>query len=255
MKEILITSSVLILVLLALRWAFRSRITRRAQYALWALVLVRLLVPLSLPGTDFSVLTAAQPVERQLAHRAEAVDDRVVFAWEPTEAETTPVQSPAQAVPDAPTGGMNSDAQTPDTDSYTYPVMEQQTLTLGDLLPYLWYAGMAVTGLWFLFCNLRFWQKLRKGSTPYTVDGCKYLVYLVEEGLPLSLPLWAGPPGYLSYSGGSFLTGADAACDRPRERPRPPWRSPVVTAAVRVPERLLVRPAGVDRGGGVQDRL
>ena len=41
MKEILITSSVLILVLLALRWAFRSRITRRAQYALWTLVLVR----------------------------------------------------------------------------------------------------------------------------------------------------------------------------------------------------------------------
>ena len=63
MKELLITSSVLILVLLALRWAFRSRITRRAQYALWALVLVRLLVPFSLPGADFSVLTAAQPVE------------------------------------------------------------------------------------------------------------------------------------------------------------------------------------------------
>ena len=148
MKEILITSSVLILVLLALRWAFRSRITRRAQYALWALALVRLLVPFSLPGADFSVLTAAQPVEQQLAHRAEAVGDRVVFAWEPTEVETAPAQSPAQAVPDAPAGGTNSDAQTPDMDSYTYPVMEQQTLTLGALLPYLWYAGMAVTGLW-----------------------------------------------------------------------------------------------------------
>lgn len=184
MKEILITSSVLILVLLVLRWAFRSRITRRAQYALWALVLVRLLVPFSLPGADFSVLTAAQPVEQQLAHRAEAVGDRVVFAWEPTEADTAPAQTPAQAVPDAPAGGTNSDDQTPDTDSYTYPVMEQQTLTLGALLPYIWYAGMAVTGLWFLFCNLRFWQKLRKARTPYTVDGCRYPVYLVESGLP-----------------------------------------------------------------------
>ena len=184
MKEILITSSVLILVLLALRWAFRSRITRRAQYALWALVLVRLLVPFSLPGADFSVLTAAQPVEQQLAHRAEAVGDRVVFAWEPTEAGTAPAQSPAQAVPDAPAGGMNSDAQTPDTDSYTYPVMEQQTLTLGALLPYIWYAGMAVTGLWFFFCNLQFWQKLCKSKTPYTVDRCRYPTYLVESGLP-----------------------------------------------------------------------
>lgn len=184
MKEILITSSVLILVLLALRWAFRSRITRRAQYALWALVLVRLLVPFSLPGADFSVLTAAQPVERQLAHRAEAVSDRVVFAWEPTEADTEPVQSPAQAAPDAPAGGTNSAAQMPDTDSYTYPVMEQQTLTLGTLLPYIWYAGMAITGLWFLFCNLQFWQKLRKARKPYIADGCKYPVYLVESGLP-----------------------------------------------------------------------
>lgn len=184
MKEILITSSVLILVLLALRWAFRRRITRRAQYALWALVLVRLLVPLSLPGTDFSVLTAAQPVERQLAHRAEAVGDRVVFAWEPTEAETTPVQSPAQAVPDTPTGETGPAAQPPDAEPYAYPAIAQKTLTLGDLLPYIWYAGIAVTGLWFLVCNLRFWQKLRKGRTPYTVDGCKYPVYLVGAGLP-----------------------------------------------------------------------
>ena len=68
--------------------------------------------------------------------------------------------------------------------SYTYPVMEQQTLTLGALLPYIWYAGMAVTGLWFLFCNLQFWQKLRKARKPYTAHGCKYPVYLVESGLP-----------------------------------------------------------------------
>ena len=45
MKEILITSSVLIAALLLLRQMFRKTISRRAQYALWALVLVRLLVP------------------------------------------------------------------------------------------------------------------------------------------------------------------------------------------------------------------
>ena len=185
MKELLITSSVLILVLLALRWAFRSRISRRAQYALWALVLVRLLVPFSLPGADFSVLTAAQPVERQLADRAEAVGDRTVFTWTTGETDTAPAEVPVQQMEtDAPAGETGPAVQTPDTERYTYPVMEQQTLTLGALLPYIWYAGMAVTGLWFLVCNLRFWQKLRKGRTPYIVDGCKYPVYLVEAGLP-----------------------------------------------------------------------
>ena len=56
MREILLTSSVLILAVLLLRRAFRVRMSRRAQYVLWALVLVRLLVPVSLPGADFSVL-------------------------------------------------------------------------------------------------------------------------------------------------------------------------------------------------------
>ena len=64
MTEILITSSVLILALLGLRKLFRNALSRRVQYALWGLVLVRLLVPVSLPAVDFSVLTAAKPVER-----------------------------------------------------------------------------------------------------------------------------------------------------------------------------------------------
>ena len=81
MREILLTSSVLILAVLLLRRAFRDRISRRAQYALWALVLVRLLVPVSLPGADFSVLSAAEPVGQAVAERLE---QRMVYAM-PTE--------------------------------------------------------------------------------------------------------------------------------------------------------------------------
>lgn len=44
MREVLLTSSALILALLVLRQVFRKRISRRVQYALWGLVLVRLLV-------------------------------------------------------------------------------------------------------------------------------------------------------------------------------------------------------------------
>ena len=49
MKEVLFTSSVLIAALLLLRWLFRNSIPRRVQYALWGLVLARLLLPVSLP--------------------------------------------------------------------------------------------------------------------------------------------------------------------------------------------------------------
>lgn len=71
MSEILMTSSVLIVLLLILRQAFRKAIPCRVQYALWALVLVRLLVPVNLPAVDFSVLTAAQDVNTQVETQLE----------------------------------------------------------------------------------------------------------------------------------------------------------------------------------------
>ena len=66
MKEILLTSSVLILALLALRRVFRRTVSRRVQYALWGLVLLRLLIPVSLPAAGFSLLTAAEPAVKNL---------------------------------------------------------------------------------------------------------------------------------------------------------------------------------------------
>ena len=71
MKEILLTSSVLILALLALRRLFRRTISRRMQYALWALVLVRLLVPLNVGTLAHNVLSAAEPVQAAVEKRLE----------------------------------------------------------------------------------------------------------------------------------------------------------------------------------------
>ena len=66
MKEILLTSSVLILALLLLRLLFRKTISRRVQYALWGLVALRLLAPVSLPAMEHNVLTAAEPVTARI---------------------------------------------------------------------------------------------------------------------------------------------------------------------------------------------
>ena len=80
MKDVLITSSVLILVLLALRQVFRKTISRRVQYALWGLVLVRLLVPVSLPAVEHNVLTAAEPVLQAVSQE---VEQRTVYVRPP----------------------------------------------------------------------------------------------------------------------------------------------------------------------------
>ena len=60
MIEWIITSSALILLVLLLRAVIKDRVSPRLRYALWALVLVRLLAPVSLWESPASVLNAAR---------------------------------------------------------------------------------------------------------------------------------------------------------------------------------------------------
>ena len=60
MIEWIVTSSVLILLVLLLRLLVRDRVSPRLRYALWGLVLLRLVIPVSLWESPASVLRAAQ---------------------------------------------------------------------------------------------------------------------------------------------------------------------------------------------------
>ena len=62
MTEILVSSTVLILVLAALRLLLRGRIDPRLQYALWLLAALRLLLPVPLVSSPVSVMNAAADV-------------------------------------------------------------------------------------------------------------------------------------------------------------------------------------------------
>ncbi len=90
MKEILLTSSALILALLALRQLFRRTVSRRMQYALWLLVLVRLLVPVNVGTLAHNVLSAAEPVQAAVEER---LDTPVLYVQDGTE------RRPAQLLP------------------------------------------------------------------------------------------------------------------------------------------------------------
>ena len=178
MTEILITSSVLILALLVMRKLFRKSLSGRVQYALWALVLVRLLVPVNLPAMDFSVLTAAKPVEEKVT---ESIVERPVFvpvAQEPLEEHPLAWKVPAEYT------------CTSEGESVWIAHTEQQTavqykrLSSKTVLTWIWLAGSSILGAFLLAVNLRFWLWLRKARKPYEVDDCKLRVYLVEAGLP-----------------------------------------------------------------------
>ena len=62
MLEILISSTVLILALTALRFLLRGKINPRLQYALWLLAALRLLLPVSLVRSPVSVMNAVPDV-------------------------------------------------------------------------------------------------------------------------------------------------------------------------------------------------
>ena len=176
MREILLTSSVLILGLLILRRAFREKISRRVQYALWALVLVRLLTPVSLPPLDISVLTMAEPARETIAARLEApaapaagpasqTFGPVSGAEEPAVSAAKPVGSPT-GVPAKGTGAAPAKAW-----------------TLTEILGAVWLAGAAGMGLWLVWSNLAFAARLRKYRMGMEIPGCKYPVYMMESEL------------------------------------------------------------------------
>lgn len=176
MKEILLTSSALILALLALRQLFRRTVSRRMQYALWLLVLVRLLVPVNVGTLAHNVLSAAAPVQTAVEER---LDTPVLYVQDGTE------RRPAQLLPGKESQGdpqspPSDAAQSAPADEYYTVTPTYRTVTLSEALTYVWYAGMAGVGAWFLFTNLRFARALRKARTPYRVEGCRYPVYLVS---------------------------------------------------------------------------
>lgn len=177
MKDIVMASSVLILALLVLRQLFKHTISCQVQYALWALVAVRLLMPVSLPALSFSVLNAepsapavlVQSLEREVYVRPVAQ----LPASDYPSAEGVP---PGSTVPAAQNTGYS--VLSPDGATVT---TYAQRLTVAELLGYVWKAGIAVMAGLFLVTNLLFRRKLRKYSTPYRVEGSRYPVFLCDR--------------------------------------------------------------------------
>lgn len=69
MAEWIISSSALILAVVLLRRVLRGRLSPRLQYALWALVLVRLLVPVSFGAAGLSVQNLVRGADERAAER------------------------------------------------------------------------------------------------------------------------------------------------------------------------------------------
>ncbi len=155
----ILSSSVLIVCVLALRRMLRGHASARLRYALWLLVLVRLLLPVQLGQTALSVQNAVptrapEPtVQSTPAPQIQAVPPDAIQHALPAAAEPTPpIPSAAPAAPE----------KTPSGPS------------LQHVLRLVWLGGMAVLALCILAANAHFWLQLCRTRSRLPLPGRVY---------------------------------------------------------------------------------
>ena len=185
MTEWILTSSALILVIIALRGLLKDRLRPMTRYCLWILALIRLLVPFSLFESDISLGTAVRPVMQQTEtaiQQYETAHDRVVQQHTQSGITATPAlireEVRQQVYEDTYTAISEQYAQqgitVPEPQIRQEAQVQTQTLDLlalaADLVPMVWYVGIALMALAFLVSNGWFARKLHKTRTPMTVS-------------------------------------------------------------------------------------
>lgn len=161
MTEWFVSSAVLAALLVGAHYLLRGKISARLQYALWLVLLVRLLLPLSVGKTAVSVanlLPEAEPAAVIQAEPAAASPAQAARTPEPA-APAAPVQTPAQPVQRP----ASTPAQAETGSAEPAKAAQKPALSVRKIFMLVWASGAALLGLWFLFCNLRYGRQLRAG--------------------------------------------------------------------------------------------
>ena len=153
MNEWILSSCILILVIISLRTVLKGKISLRLQYALWGLVLLRLLIPLNFGSTSISV-------------------SNLTVSNTPAQMQTT-VNPNTQFVPNS----THEDFEQELVNQYDNLGIEVEVhvdgpvnfqATLRNALPVIWAVGFAAVAGLFLVTNLRFKRKIR--DSRYSLD-------------------------------------------------------------------------------------
>ena len=181
MKVWILSSSLLILIIIGLRSLLKGRISFRVQYAVWLIVLLRLLIPFSIGRSPVSVESVmptvapvAQPLQRIESDYQSPAEESPVFPLEKAEPQTIPAAT-----------------------------VISQPINLESLLQTVWMIGIGVIILFAVISNLLFQRKLRRSRIAFS--GC-------ESSLPVFLVHWLNTPCLAGlFRPSIYLTEAAAA--------------------------------------------
>lgn len=190
MMELLIswcvTSSILLAVFLLLRGTLFRTLSPRVRYALWGVVLLRLLVPFQIPSLSLPAAAA------DLAPELSTISERPIF---PNTILVRPI-NPSVSLDEEDQADLPHSASTIESNLSEYYHFGGPTLSEG--VQVVWTAGAGVVLLAVLAANLRFAQKLSQSRRSLPTAGCPLPVY---EADGLSSPCLCGvlrPAVYLT---------------------------------------------------------
>lgn len=173
MIEWIVSSSILIAVIIALRCLLKGKLSLRLQYALWGLVLLRLLIPFSIGSSGISVTNAIP----------DDVPEAILSMGIPVGIHTAPSNdAPKPPVPAASNTPSAVPAQ-PGTETVFQNHVADISIKVTDwvfLAKAIWLTGVAVVGLWLLVSNLRLARKLKKSRRVLAAEHCRLPVYLSD---------------------------------------------------------------------------
>ena len=168
MTQWILTSSLLIAVVLLIRKIAGDRLSARVRYALWGLVLLRLLIPGSIGASDLSVLNLVPDAEvvpqiqmtyeerREMREQIRILEEQVRNSQElASKAALTENTKQTNQISEA----VERIESTPDLESVSH---NKSVYTAYDYLLVIWVVGMVAVGGVFVLSNLRFFLQLRR---------------------------------------------------------------------------------------------
>lgn len=177
MIEILISSTVLILIICGIRAFWKGKINLHLQYALWLLVAIRLfpfglLMNANIPKIEspISIMRSFNQLSTILSDTKETTESDLLFD------DTTSMDN-SKVIPSTTEQSSNTESKT--SNSSPQEIDPKWDLTnLKIIARTIWYTGMILTTLWILYVNLRFHKSIKKDRILLNTVICQLPVYV-----------------------------------------------------------------------------
>ncbi len=196
MFEWVLTSSVLIVIVIAVRFIFMGKINPRLQYGLWLIVLLRLLCPIMITDSSFSVLNILEVFTQKDVEKEEASlagDENAATALETPFVESgvgnvhemsNQQQADAlwneQDMTRVSESSKSSDVVAENAVQMHKEASSQKRVDISLVGKLIWLVGMVVIGVGIVFTNVSFSVRLRRARQYKGTEG-KLAVYVMDQ--------------------------------------------------------------------------